>query len=158
MEAERHISIAYTQYDSLDELPEDLLSVARKAVESASSAYAPYSALSVGAAVQMSGGAVVSGSNQENAAFPSGVCAEKVTMGAAFSTYPDQYPVSIAIAAMRDGALTASPVTPCGGCRDALSEAQKRSGHKLRIICVGRGSVYVVSGTENLLPLGFTLD
>lgn len=158
METERHIRIAYTQYDSLDELPENLGLVARKAVESASSAYAPYSALSVGAAVQMNSGAVVCGSNQENAAFPSGVCAEKVTMGAAFSTYPDQFPVSIAIAAMRDGELTASPITPCGGCRDVLSEAQKRSGHPLRIICIGRNSVYVVYGAENLLPLGFTLD
>lgn len=168
MKKDKIINISYKEYNSIEELSEDDRILAQSAIQTIPSAYAPYSNFRVGAAVRMSGGSIAIGTNQENAAFPSGICAEKVAISSAFSSFPEECLKAIAIAAkpstanevhpesLVDG-LTLSPLTPCGSCRDVLMESQRRSGEPVRVICVGKDAIWVVDGIENLLPLGFKL-
>lgn len=149
------INIRYTEFSSPEEMSADDRTLAQAAVEAASNAYAPYSNFNVGAAIRLSNGEIVTGSNQENAAFPSGLCAERTAMFYAASHYPDAAMLSLAVAASKDGKLCGIPATPCGACRQVMAEYQDRGGHKLEIIMVGAEKIWKFSCVDDILPLIF---
>ncbi len=127
------------------------------AVEATGRSYAPYSHFHVGAAVRLENGAEVIGCNQENAAYPSGLCAERTALFAAGAQYPD-VPVSVLAIAARgtDGELLEEPVAPCGSCRQVIIETETRAKHPIRILLYGRRCVYVIDGIRQLMPLMFS--
>ena len=138
------------------ELSEEQKTLADHAVRATYRSYSPYSHFSVGAAVQLADGTIVSGSNQENVAYPSGLCAERTALFYANSRYPDQ-PVSRVCIAARDdkGRLTDSPISPCGSCRQALLETELRYKNPIEIVLVGANSSYIIHSIHDLLPLCF---
>lgn len=143
-------------YDELDAQDRMLID---KAKEMTLHSYAPFSHFSVGAAAQLGNGIVVTGSNQENAAFPSGLCAERTTLFYANSQYPNVPVLTLAIAARNGGGeFLASPVTPCGACRQVMAEVQKRNGKPLRVLLYGTEGTYCIDNIDYLLPLSFTAD
>jgi Cytidine deaminase len=149
------LAITVQEAESRADLPLDdkvLLKAAEKALESA---YAPFSTFQVGAAVRLSDGSVVTGSNQENAAFPSGLCAERTALFYAHAQYPHLKVEAIAITAATEGVLVAEPVYPCGACRQVMLESEKRAGKPVRVIMGSRGKVQIVEGIGALLPLSF---
>jgi len=152
----KYIQIQFEEYIGGEPLPdkdEKLLATAQRAINSS---YAPYSGFHVGAAVYLNNGKVVTGSNQENAAYPSGLCAERVALFHAQSAYPDVVVEAIAISAGADNFKVDYPITPCGACRQVIAEIQSRQKQKVRIIMHGQnGITQVVNGIENLLPLMF---
>ena len=127
------------------------------AVEATRRSYAPYSHFCVGAAVRLENGAEVIGSNQENASYPSGTCAERTALFAAGTQYPD-VPVTVLAVAARgtDGELLEEPVAPCGSCRQVIVESETRAKHPIRILLYGRRCVYVIDGIRSLMPLMFS--
>ena len=139
-------------YSELSETDKNLVDLAKNATQRA---YAPYSRFNVGAALLLENGAVITGSNQENVAFPSGTCAERTTCFYAHSSYPGVRFVKLAIAAFHNGAFTPHPVSPCGACRQVLAEYEKLGGEKLEIILYGDKEIYVLSEVADLLPLIF---
>ncbi|HEY9114869.1 MAG TPA: cytidine deaminase [Bacteroidales bacterium] len=143
----------YVNGEHLPEIDEMLIGHANQALETS---YAPYSRFHVGAAILLSDGKIIKGSNQENAAYPSGLCAERVAIFQAKSSFPDSTIQAIAIAAKADHFEKDSPVTPCGACRQVIAEMQSRQESKIRIIMRGqKGGTYITDGIENLLPLMF---
>ncbi len=151
----RTLTIQYEArtFDELCEQDRELVETARKATYTS---YAPYSHFSVGAAVRLSNGEIVSGSNQENAAFGAGTCAERCTMFYANAKYPDEPIRSIAIAARgTDGDFTLSPISPCGVCRQALIEAQTRAKGSIRVLLYGQREILVLDSISCLLPFQF---
>ena len=152
---QKHIDITYSEFRSVDEMiPEDRELVGA-AIEAMSGAYAPYSHFHVGAAVRLSNGQIVKGSNQENAAFPSGLCAERTAMFAASSRYPDKDMLSIAIAGGVLGMLGTSPATPCGACRQVMVQYQAKSGKPMSVIMVADGLIWKFDRVDDILPLIF---
>ena len=152
---QKHINITYSEFRSADEMiPEDRELVGA-AIEAMSGAYAPYSHFHVGAAVRLSNGQIVKGSNQENAAFPSGLCAERTAMFAASSRYPDKDMLSIAIAGGVLGMLGTSPATPCGACRQVMAQYQAKSGKPMSVIMVADGLIWKFDRVDDILPLIF---
>jgi cytidine deaminase len=152
----KNISVSWIEYDDISELdPSDreLLSVA---VESSSDAYAPYSGFRVGTAVRLDNGTVVIGTNIENTAFPSGICAERNALSTSASNYPGIRPTAIAIAARTIKGLTADPVSPCGNCRQVIAEEEFRYGKSIRIILGGRSKIRLIEKGGDLLPLQFS--
>ncbi len=138
------------------ELSDEQKTLADHAVRATYRSYSPYSHFNVGAAVQLADGTIVSGSNQENVAYPSGLCAERTALFYANSRYPDQ-PVSRLCIAARDdkGRLTDSPISPCGSCRQALLETELRYKNPIEIVLVGANSSYIIHSIHDLLPLCF---
>lgn len=154
MEA-KTITINYTSFQ-LSELAEDDFALVEAAKKATYTSYAPYSHFSVGAAVRLTNGAIVSGSNQENAAFSAGTCAERCTMFYANAQYPDAPITTIAIAARgTNGEFTNSPISPCGVCRQALIEVQVRAKQPLRVLLYGQREVLVFDSITDLLPYQF---
>ncbi len=153
---EKKITISYNQYSDSGELPieeSELLSAASEALKSS---YAPYSQFRVGAAVLLDSGKVVLGSNQENTAYPSGLCAERVAIFAAKAKYPDDKILAVAVTAQTDNFEVDKPITPCGACRQVIAETEKRQKSKLKILMRGHtGPIISVDGVEALLPLMF---
>ncbi|MCS6928844.1 MAG: cytidine deaminase [Saprospiraceae bacterium] len=153
---QRTCQIFFFEYDRMDALVADeqqLLQAAHRAVEKA---YAPYSRFRVGAAAWLSNKAVVSGANFENAAYPMCLCAERATLAAAFSQYPNERIVALAVVAVSDTQLISYPVTPCGACRQVLLEVEQKFGHPIRLILRGQtGPTWVFARASDLLPLGF---
>lgn len=144
--------LQYDKIEDIDKPDQELVLEARKACENA---YAPYSRFKVGAAVRLDDGTIVLGSNIENAAFPSGICAERSALYAAASNYPLNKPVTIAIAAMKDKIFTSEPVTPCGNCRQVIAEETVRNGIQLKVILSGKSNIFIVEEGSDLLPLQF---
>ena len=141
----------------MDELPSDEQYLVQKAIESTNNSYAKYSHFHVGAAVQLDNGEVLPGCNQENAAFPAGICAERAAIFAAGAQHPNAAVEKIAIAAREpQGDLTAEPVSPCGTCRQVMIETETRFEKPLRILLYGRNRIFVMDGIKNLMPLSFT--
>ncbi|MBP5338532.1 MAG: cytidine deaminase [Prevotella sp.] len=131
--------------------------IVEKAIEATELSYAPYSQFHVGACLKLDNGIIIKGCNQENAAFPAGICAERTAIFAAGADYPDQPIKTLAIAARdKDGNLTDDPVSPCGTCRQVMIETEKRFGHPIHILLYGKRCVYIVDGIRNLMPLSFT--
>ena len=152
------IPFSYTEYEKQEELnflDMELITVAR---ETALNAYAPYSKFRVGAAIRLDNGIIVRGTNVENAAFPSGICAERSAISNSVSNYPDGAPVALAIAAMTEDGLTDYPVPPCGNCRQVIAEEESRTGKKIRIILSGKSRTIIMDGVGNLLPLQFNKE
>ncbi len=147
------ITLKTCAYAELDDTDRALVDAARQATHRS---YSPYSHFSVGAAVRLADGTIVTGSNQENAAYPSGLCAERTALFYAGSRYPDQPVEALAIAA-RDGQglYTDEPVTPCGACRQVMLETQTRAGRPLRVLLYGTRRTCIIEGVETLLPLAF---
>ena len=150
--------ISYVEvYNSVQELTvadRKLLAAARKALKHS---YSPYSAFQVGAAVLLSNGKVVTGSNQENAAYPMCLCAERSALAAASARYPTASVVALAVtAANGNGVNVDKPVPPCGACRQVLCEAEYRNTTKIRLIMQGQnGPIYILESCKDLLPLAF---
>ena len=120
--------------------------------------YAPYSEFRVGAAVRLKNNMIVTGANQENAAFPSGLCAERTALFAANAQYPNQPVVGLAIAARRNRKYVARPIPPCGACRQVISGVEERFGQPIRILLYGNDGVVISEGISPLLPLRFVDD
>ncbi|MBQ4917978.1 MAG: cytidine deaminase [Muribaculaceae bacterium] len=139
-------------YDELNETDRNLVEQAKKATETS---YAPYSKFNVGAAVLLENGETISGSNQENAAFPSGTCAERTTIFYASARFPGVRFCKLAIAAFTDGEFIEEPISPCGACRQAILEYEKLGGQPIEILLAGRNKVYKLQGIRSLLPLSF---
>ena len=143
-------------YDSEQELTPEDLSLFQKAREVREGAYAPYSGFKVGAALLLASGEVVVGSNQENASFPSGLCAERVAIFQAGARFPDTPIKSIAITASGRVAKLSIPAAPCGNCRQSMLEYETRQGFSIRILMQGEaGAIYECPSVASLLPLGF---
>jgi len=151
--------ISYDLYDSASELPDEDRELLDQAIASTDSAYAPYSNFHVGAAVLMENGAVVQGSNQENAAYPSGLCAERVAVFAAAAQYPGIKIKSIAITAKFSDQPGLLSVSPCGDCRQVISEYEHRYSANIRLIMTAeKGKVMVIHNLRTLLPLMFNAE
>lgn len=153
----KKISFSYREYESPEELSSEDMELVFKAREAAKNAYAPYSRFMVGAALRLESGIIIHGSNVENAASPSGICAEHNVVAGAVSNHHDDKPAALAIAAVNDEGLPAESVSPCGNCRQVLAEEEIRSGRKIRLILSGRNKTLVVESVSDLLPLGFSM-
>nr|WP_291960633.1 cytidine deaminase [Maribacter sp.] len=154
--SQKKISFDITVYDSLSELSsgdQNLMSVAVKARKRA---YAPYSSFNVGASVLLENGEIIEGNNQENASYPSGLCAERVAVFYAGSKYPGMKIKAIAITAASLNHEVNEPAAPCGNCRQAISEYEFRQQEPIKILLMGEtGSVIECNSLADLLPLGF---
>lgn len=138
-----------------DELSPEHKSLIEKAKEQVKKAYAPYSGFFVGAAIELENGAVFAASNQENAAYPSGLCAERAAMFYANGQYPDTPVRTIAIAAYTNGEFLKKPVTPCGACRQVLLESESRFNSNIAVLLYGSDETYLIENVKQLLPLCF---
>lgn len=147
--------IAYREYEDCTRLPQEDRVLLEEACRAAQSAYAPYSRFQVGAAVRLADGTAVRGSNQENAAYPSGICAERTALFFANSNFPDAAVRSIAVTAYHGGQWMPTPTFPCGACRQVLAECEKRAGSPIRIIVGSSGKVLVFDSVRQLLPFVF---
>lgn len=143
---------------SWEELSEEQQSLVNMAKEQTRHSYCPYSHFHVGAAAQLASGVVVPGCNQENAAYPSGLCAERSALFAAGAQYPDQSVQKLAIACFTDGHFTAQPGAPCGACRQVMTETEHRYGNKMEVLLYGEKETYVFESAADLLPLIFVSD
>jgi cytidine deaminase len=155
---ERQINIRLEEYASLDELSKpdrELLELATRASETS---YSPYSSFRVGSAVRLANKEVITGSNQENAAYPSGQCAERVALFFAQARYPDVAVDAIAIYASSAEFKLDKPVTPCGSCRQVMAEYENRHRNKIRVIMGNNNHVQIIEGIEGLLPLMFMME
>jgi cytidine deaminase len=129
----------------------------KEALQATYNSYAPYSNFHVGAAVRLANGIIVTGCNQENVAYPSGLCAERTALFSVGAQYPQEPITALAIAARGiDGQLTEEPASPCGACRQVILESETRSQRPMRILLYGRRHVLVCDGIRNLLPLAFS--
>ncbi|MFH6960284.1 cytidine deaminase [Flavobacterium aquidurense] len=150
------ITSSFIVYDTLQELSADIQDLMNQAVEIRKKAYAPYSQFRVGAALLLDNGKTVLGSNQENAAYPSGLCAERVAIFYAGSMYPDAKILKIAITAASDTNETTAPIPPCGSCRQSIAEYEIRQDTPIEIYFMGEiGEVYKSASLKNLLPFMF---
>ncbi len=138
-----------------DELSENQKKLVEKAKEQVANAYAPYSGFHVGAAIELVDGHVFAGNNQENSAYPSGLCAERVAMFYANAQCPKTPVKTLAIAAFTNGEFLKSPVTPCGACRQVLLESETRFDNDIEVILYGTDEIYVLQNVKQLLPLCF---
>ena len=120
--------------------------------------YSPYSHFSVGAAARLGNGVVVRGSNQENAAYPSGLCAERSALFAAGSNYPEEPVKELAIACFTKGHFTSNPGSPCGSCRQVMVETEHRYPGKMKVLLYGESKVYVFDSAKDLLPMSFQTE
>ena len=140
---------------NFEELEESKQILIIKAKEQVNKAYAPYSKFHVGAAIELENGKIITGSNQENSAYPSGLCAERVAMFYANAKYPNVAVKTIAIAAFTNGSFLEEPVTPCGSCRQVLLETEMRFEKNITILLYGTKNVYQLENVKQLLPLCF---
>lgn len=144
--------ITVCHYDELKDAERNLIDEAKK---STLNSYSPYSQFKVGAAVLLKGGIIVGGNNQENAAYPSGLCAERTTLFYANARYPELPVEAIAVAAYTNGKYINEPITPCGACRQVILEAQNRYKHPVKVYLYGENKVYIIDKISDLLPLSF---
>ncbi len=152
---EQHFSFPYKVYNSVEELDLADQELVKNSISAAEKAYAPYSNFHVGAALKLSNGELITGSNQENAAYPSGLCAERVALNMAGHLYPGVSADVLVISAITQGALFAAPLSPCGACRQVISEFVKRTGQSFRMILVGADQIFMLENVMSLLPFHF---
>ncbi len=155
---QRAYTVRMYEYDQLDELSEEQVILVNSAIKAARDAYAPYSEYHVGAALRLDNGEIIIGSNQENAAYPSGLCAERVAVFYAGARHPDVAVQSIAIAAIREGILQEGPVAPCGACRQVLYEKESQGEVPMELILYGSKKIQILNKVTDLLPLPFKLE
>jgi len=150
------INTQYTVFESQTELGDEDLALMLKAQEAIHNAYAPYSHFQVGAAVLLESGKVVLGNNQENAAYPSGMCAERVAIWSAASRYPEEKVIKIAISVKSTLKEVTKPVAPCGACRQTLLEYEVKQKSPIEIFFMGEtGKVIKTNSLSDLLPFSF---
>jgi cytidine deaminase len=151
----KQIQIEITEAQNLKELTEGEQLLVNKAREIALKAYAPYSGFHVGAALLLENGEIITGNNQENAAYPSGICAERTATFYANAQYPGIAISAIAVTACSKGKFISQPAYPCGACRQVLLEARNKSGKAMKIILAGDDKIEMVNDVRDLLPLPF---
>lgn len=151
----RNISISWTEFNSLEELNQSDKELVVASREAAQNAYAPYSKFKVGAAVRLETGMIVRAANIENAAFPSGICAERNALAFSASNYPSIKPIAIAISAFTEEGLTKDPVSPCGNCRQVIAEEEFRNNNNIRVILSSESRIQIIEKGGDLLPLQF---
>ena len=151
----KEIKIAFKEYESLDQLEAGDRTLAEAAIEATGQSYAPYSNFNVGAAVLFEDGVIIKGANQENAAYPSGLCAERTALFYASASRPDKAMTAIAIAAGQKGKICDMPATPCGACRQVMAQYQTKSGRPMKVILVGEKLIWSFDKVDDLLPLIF---
>ncbi len=153
------VNTTFWAYKSLDELDHSTRELMLQAIEIRKQAYAPYSKFKVGAAILLDNQKIVLGNNQESAAYPSGLCAERVAIFQAGSVYPNAKILKIAISATSDIHPTKRPTPPCGACRQSISEYEQKQDNSIEIYFMGEeGEIYKSDSLENLLPLSFHKD
>lgn len=151
------VTSEFEVYDSVNDLNESDKNLVERAKQIMTQAYAPYSGFSVGAAILLENGVIVTGNNQENAAYPSGLCAERVAIFHASSQYPGVKIKALAVCAKSSRQKLNIPVTPCGACRQSISEYEVKLETPIRLIMTGEeGEVYISPSIANLLPLSFS--
>jgi cytidine deaminase len=151
------VTTQLTVFETTQELPIEIQDLMQQAITIRKNAYAPYSRFRVGAALLLDNGKIVLGSNQENAAYPSGLCAERVAIFQAGAIYPDAKILKMAITAASDTNQTKSPIPPCGACRQSISEYEFKQDYPIEIYFMGEiGAIYKSDSLKNLLP--FTFD
>ena len=143
---------------SWDELNEEQRALIAVAKEQVNRSYCPYSHFHVGAAAKLANGVIIRGSNQENAAYPSGLCAERTALFAAGAQYPEEPVTMLAIACFTDGHFTAEPGAPSGACRQVMLETEHRYGGKMEVLLFGENETFVFDSAEDLLPLIFVSE
>ncbi len=155
----RKFEFNFDVFHSIDELPEADAILLKGAIEATKNAYAPYSNFHVAAMARLSNGEYISGTNQENASYPVGICAERTLLSAVSAIYPKQPIEAIAITYDNLNGLSDHPITPCGICRQTLVEYETRTHQPIRLILGGMtGEVFVLDTAKNLLPLSFSSD
>ena len=153
---EIRIETKISVFESFDELSDSEKEYMNKAIEIRKKAYAPYSKFLVGAAIVLDNGLVLQGSNQENAAYPSGLCAERVAIYHAGSVHPDAKILQMAISAASDTNPTLEPIPPCGACRQSIAEYEFKQDYPIEIYFMGeKGKIFKSDSLKNLLPLAF---
>lgn len=153
----KEYSFSVDVYDTANELSAEDALLLSKAQEVTGNAYAPYSEFQVGAVARMVNGQLISGTNQENASYPIGICAERVLLSAISSVYPDIPIDTIAISYNNMHGESDHPIAPCGICRQSLHEYEERMNHPIRLILRGKtGKTYIIKQAGQLLPLAFT--
>lgn len=144
----------FPDFKSLEPADAILLEAARQATENA---YAPYSKFRVGAAIRLTNGQILTGSNQENASFPAGLCAERVTLSAASATFPGIAITDLALTYINESGTGSRPISPCGICRQTLAEYEQRFGRSMRLILGGiSGEIFILNRATDLLPFAFS--
>lgn len=143
---------------SLNELSVEDQKLLKMAIKATDNSYAPYSKFHVGAALRLDDGTTIIGANQENAAFPAGLCAERSAIFAANAQFPERKIIALAIAARNDDGLTTEPVAPCGTCRQVMLEVETRYKQPIRILLYGTNGIFVMNSVRQILPLQFTSD
>ena len=154
----KEIKISINEYNSVNELNTEDNLLINSAKEASEKAYSPYSKFSVGAAVLLENGKIIQGNNQENAAYPSGLCAERVALFYANSKYPDIAVKSIAITVKKNDKFNDNPVPPCGACRQVMLETEMRFKTPIKVILYGEQKIQIIDKISDLLPLDFTAD
>ena len=143
------------QWDELTEEQRELESIAKEQIKRS---YCPYSHFHVGAAAKLANGVVIRGCNQENAAYPSGLCAERSALFAAGAQNPEETVVKLAIACFTGGHFTKEPDSPCGGCRLVMLETEHRYGGKMEVLLYGEDEIFVFESAADFLPLTFVSE
>lgn len=143
------------QFCQIDELSAEDQELVRAAIGATANSYARYSNFNVGAALRLADGSITTGANQENAAFPSGLCAERCAIFAAQSHHPEHAITALAIAAKNVNGLMPDPVSPCGACRQVILEMEDRYQQPVRILLYGTRGVYCINSVKDLMPLSF---
>ncbi|PIF06665.1 MAG: cytidine deaminase [Draconibacterium sp.] len=151
----REIQIKATEFETLEELPEQDRQLIISARQASGKAYAPYSGFLVGAAVLLNNGDIIKGNNQENADFTDGLCAERVALFYAQASYPDLPVVALAVSAVNTKGVLTALAQPCGSCRQVMVETESRFKQPIRIILDGKDKIMVFESAECLLPLAF---
>lgn len=153
------VETTFTSFNSIDDLPENIQKLMHAAIKARNTAYAPYSKFQVGAAVLLGNNEIVLGSNQENAAYPSGLCAERTAVFSAGANYPNEKIISICISGSSVLKETAQPIPPCGACRQSLLEYENKQGTNIDVYFMGRkGEIIQSNSIKNLLPFIFKED
>ncbi|MBL4653396.1 MAG: cytidine deaminase [Flavobacteriales bacterium] len=156
MKREFELKTTVVEYDSVGELTDQQQELMRRAHESGDKAYAPYSNFYVGAALLLKNGKIITGNNQENIAYPSGLCAERTAIFSAGARYPDESIEIMAITARSTEFKVDKPISPCGACRQVIAEYELRHSNNIKILLMGEvGSVYEIASIKELLPLVF---
>jgi len=150
------IEIELEVFEALSKLPKDIQELMNKAQQARENAYAPYSHFRVGAALRLTSGKIVTGNNQENAAFPSGLCAERVAIFNAGANFPNETITDLAITVRAESHEVAEAIAPCGACRQSLAEYEQKQKTPIAIYFMGEtGDIIKVASVMDLLPLGF---
>ncbi len=144
--------VIISSYTELNDEEKRLMDVAKNASENA---YAPYSHFKVGASVLLDNGEIIAGNNQENIAYPSGICAERVAVNYANAAFPDMKIKAIAVAAYFNNDFTGK-ISPCGSCRQVLMETENKHESPIRILLYGKDEIYIVESVKDLMPLNFS--